>query len=236
MKEIILFPNATPIYNFLSFITYKVKDHKDSKILDCGAGGKIPPLYIFYKAEFDCFGIDISSKSLENAKKFCRDYNCDIYLKEGDMRNIEFDDNFFDFVYEHYSMCHLSKKDTEKAISEMNRVLKKEGIAFLGFISRDTWPISGDEESPGEFIENENGESVRHSYFLEEETEKLLSKWDILFKEKREITNHQFLKQITFEEWKDVFGNANETESRKLFDQRFKRFKYSHLYYIVQKK
>ena len=28
MKEIILLPNATPIYNFLSFITYKVKDNK----------------------------------------------------------------------------------------------------------------------------------------------------------------------------------------------------------------
>ena len=95
MKEIILLPNATPIYNFLSFITYKVKDNKNkknSKILDCGAGGRIPPLYIFYKCGFDCYGIDNFSKSLENAMNFCKDNNCDIHLKQGDMRNIEFDD------------------------------------------------------------------------------------------------------------------------------------------------
>lgn len=236
MKEIVLFPNATPIYNFLSFITYKLKGNKkNSKIFDCGAGGRIPPLYIFYKSGFDCYGIDNSSKSLENAKSFCKENSCDIHLKKGDMRNIEFDDNYFDFVYEHYSMCHLSKKDTKKAINEMNRVLKKDGVAYVGFISKDTWPIFGEEESNGEYIESENGQVVKHSYYNEEEAEEILSKWNILFKEKREITDHQFLRALSFDEWKDEIKISDEDESRNLFNQRFRRFKYSHLYYIIQK-
>jgi ubiquinone/menaquinone biosynthesis C-methylase UbiE len=32
-------------------------------------------------------------------------------------------------------MCHLSKADTARAVSEMHRVLKPGGLGFLGVIS-----------------------------------------------------------------------------------------------------
>ena len=71
-----------------------------------------------------------------------------MHLREGDMRQLSFEEGAFDYVYEHYSMCHLSKQDTSLAVSEMYRVLKQGGLCFLGVISADTWPKSlfGQEE------------------------------------------------------------------------------------------
>ena len=103
------------------------------------------------------------------------------------MREIPFDDETFDYVYEHYAMCHLSKKETARAIHEMHRVLKKEGLCFLGVISIDSHPKAGfgEEKAPGEFWGQESGGDTLHSLFTDEEIEGLLSGWEVLSKEKR---------------------------------------------------
>ena len=190
MADTILRTNAIPVYGFLSYINAKVpleKGQPRGKILDCGAGGSVPPLALFAQHGFEAWGIDISEEHLEKANRFCEESGLDIHLQTGDMREIPFEDETFDYVYEHYAMCHLSKKDTARAIHEMHRILKNEGLCFLGVISMDCQPKTGfgEEQAPGEFWGQEGGGNKLHSLFTDEEIEGLLSDWEVLAKEKR---------------------------------------------------
>jgi len=189
MENIILHTNAIPVYGFLSFINARRPQEEPTqrgKILDCGAGGQIPPPALFDQHGFEAWGIDISDEQLSKARQFCAQHSIEVQLRTGDMRHIPFEDETFDYVYEHYSLCHLSKQDTAQAIGEMYRVLKRQGLCFLGVISVDCWPKSrfGQEKQPGEYWGEEGGERRLHSLFSDEEVDDLLSAWEIVFKEK----------------------------------------------------
>ena len=133
MENVILRTNAIPVYGFLSFINARHpqgETSQRSKILDCGAGGPVPPLALFHQHGFEAWGIDASDEQLDQARQFCEQQGLELHLRTGDMRRIPFEDGTFDYVYEHYSVCHLSKQDTVLAVSEMYRVLKRPGLCF----------------------------------------------------------------------------------------------------------
>lgn len=48
-----------------------------------------------------------------------------------------YDNATFDYVYEHFSLCHLDPAGTAQALSEMRRVLKPSGLAFFGVMSTE---------------------------------------------------------------------------------------------------
>ena len=119
MADTILRTNAIPVYGFLSTINAKRPvnaGQSRGKILDCGAGGSVPPIALFAQQGFDAWGMDISEEQLGQARQFCIQNEIDVHLQTGDMRQIPFEDETFDYVYEHYAMCHLSKQDTARAI------------------------------------------------------------------------------------------------------------------------
>jgi len=208
MKNLVLRQNASPVYDFLSFIHHSPESafpDGGKKVLDCGAGGMLPPLVLFYQSGFECTGIDVSGDSVNKARSFCLENNLDINFSEADMRFIPFADDEFDFVYEHYSMCHLKKADTRKAVSEMMRVVRPGGLVFLGVMSEDTHPLEGREISPGEWMQEEGGRRVIHSVFSDDEADNLAAGWEVLKKEKKVRT----------------LDNSSE---------------YAHLYYILKKK
>lgn len=101
----------------------------DEKILDGGCGDGLT-LLAFMK-EFDCqgFGVDISDQALVKAETNFKKENRLVTIRKGDVRNLPFDNNFFDVylslgVIEHFS-------DYYKALSEMYRVLKPGGMIIL---------------------------------------------------------------------------------------------------------
>jgi len=209
IKNIILRANAIPVYGFLSVINAQHPQGETpqrGKILDCGAGGSVPPLALFHQHGFEAWGIDTSDEQLDKAKQFCEQQGIALHLRTGDMRRIPFEGETFHYVYEHYSMCHLSKQDTALTVNEMHRVLKHQGFCFLGVISADSRPKSrlGQEREPGEYWGEEGGEPTLHSVFSDDEADKLVSAWEIVSKEK----------QIKY------LANA---------------FQYAHLYYILRK-
>jgi len=111
MADIILQPNAVSVYGLLSVIQAQNPTGPESepkKILDCGAGGSVPPLAIFRSHGFEAWGIDSSEEQLELTRQFCRQEGIELHIQTGDMRQTPFGDETFDYVYEHYSMCHLS--------------------------------------------------------------------------------------------------------------------------------
>jgi ubiquinone/menaquinone biosynthesis C-methylase UbiE len=244
MTNTILRTNAAPVYSFFSYLKSKQSQGElgdQIKILDCGAGGPVPPLALFSENGFDAYGIDTSEEQLEHSRQYCTEIGLHIDFRKADMRQIPFDDESFDCVYEHYAMCHLSKKDTAIAINEMHRVTRKEGLCFLGAISMDSWPKSlyGVEEEPGEFLVSEGEDRRRHTMFTDEEADQLVNTWEILSKEKRVIYLRGAAEKITLDEWMEMHTGDGEgyTEAkwRDSYDDRINKFNYSQIYYILRK-
>lgn len=72
----------------------------------------------------NAYGIDISKYAVENAIVKNR-------VKYGSITSIPFGDNIFDVVSAFDVIEHIHPKDTEKAISEISRVLKMGGFLIL---------------------------------------------------------------------------------------------------------
>lgn len=111
-------------FQFFNEINNKVK--KNMILLDIGTGGgeKLTDLIID-----DCLlkiGTDFSKEMIKYANK--RNKKNNIRFLEMDSENIKFPDEFFDII---------SARHTPFCISEVNRVLKKEGYFFTEQIDED---------------------------------------------------------------------------------------------------
>jgi ubiquinone/menaquinone biosynthesis C-methylase UbiE len=245
MTDVILRRNGIPVYGFLSHIAAQRAEGESppgTRILDCGAGGVLPPLALFRQQGFEAWGVDVSGEQLRRARAFCDKQGLELHLHEGDMRCLPFRDETFDYVYEHYSMCHLSKRDTTRAIREMQRVLKKGGLCFLGVIGRDSWPTSsfGEEREPGEFWMREEGEEpTRHSLFADGEAERLVAGWEIIRQEKHVRYLRAVAEETSLDDWMALHGEARSASAREdwraRYDQRAQAFHYVHMYYTLRK-
>jgi len=243
MNPTILRTNATAVYRFLSIIHSRLPEGESlrgRRILDCGAGGRVPPLVIFAEQGMDCVGIDISAEALSVARAFSERAGHTIDLKSADMRELPFPDASFDYVYEHFSMCHLSKADTATAIGEMRRVLKPGGISFFGVISSQSWPLSeyGEEHEPGEFWMIEGSGMARHSLFTDEEAARLLEGWDVVLKER--IAFHRGGEELSEDAWEGLREEwpvpFTASDWKAEYGRRTDFFRYVHAYFVVRKR
>lgn len=176
----IIFPPS--IYNFL-----KIADEQgvDKTVLDCGAGGRRPPLALFYIHGYKTFGIDISETQIALANDFAARNEIELTIRKADMRRIPFDDEVFGCVFSWNSSIHLTKNDTRIAIGEMLRVLKRGGLLYVNFLWNKGIDMNlGEERNPGEFW-REN--SIVHSCFSEDEVDQFFEGCDILYKQKKEF-------------------------------------------------
>jgi SAM-dependent methyltransferase len=239
MDEVVFSP---AVYSFLHYLYRRMPagdELKGRKILDCGAGGPRPPISLFARYGLECFGIDISEERLHLAQEYCDRHALDVDLRLGDAREIPFEDRTFDYVYEFYMLCHLSHVDTAIAINEMHRVLKPGGMCFLGFMSPDTWPLTGRWVNEGELVMCECGEDTLHSLISPAQAEPLLSKFDILLREINEQSAISSNRSTTVEEWDEFYGRVEGLYSpddwKDLYTQRVEKSKYSHTFYVLQK-
>ncbi len=104
----------------------KLLENKD-RVLDagCGPGRDVKLLYELGVREV--YGIDLSEKMLEIAKK---------YEPRGiyplmDIRNLRFNDGFFDGIICVGVLVHLNKEDFMVSLKELYRVLKANGVLLL---------------------------------------------------------------------------------------------------------
>ncbi len=162
--EQIIWPEC--LYTFLNIIS---KSPLEKTVLDCGAGGRRPPLALFKTLGYQTYGIDISEKSLEAANMFEQHHNVSLNIKYGDMRKLPFEDESMSFIYTQNSLCHISKKDHVLVISEIQRVLPKDGFCLVDFMSVESSYCT--EEEMGELIGNheyrmkDGDEDTYHSFF-----------------------------------------------------------------------
>ncbi len=173
----------TQLYTFLLYCNGV---DLDKKILDCGAGGVLPPLAIFAEHGYETCGIDISKAQIDLAKNFEEKHNLELGIMEGDMKKIPFEDESISFVYSYNSIFHMSKEEIGIAIKEIYRILPKGGLAFINFPStKDFRSAVGEKIREGEYLQEEHGEKILHSYFEDDEADKYFKDFKIIYKEKR---------------------------------------------------
>jgi len=107
------------------------------KIADlCGASGH----YAYWLAELghEVHLMDLSPKHIKQAKQNQKIYKNKLKtIKIGDARNVNYKNNSFDIVLLMGALYHLQSKDDRiLCLTEVNRILKKGGIAILAYISR----------------------------------------------------------------------------------------------------
>lgn len=106
--------------------------NKQGKVLDLGCGTGRTTIPLFLKG-FDVIGVDIVPEMIKNAKQIAEKKNLKIDYRVGDATQLEFEDNFFDFIlFSNQGWTQIpDKKERLKALKEMRRVLKPDGICVF---------------------------------------------------------------------------------------------------------
>jgi len=98
------------------------------KILEVSFGnGYLMTQYASEK--YEIFGIDYNEEMLRIATKKMKSINIKAQLSKGNVEKLPFDDNTFDTVIN--TMAFTGYPDGEKAMSELKRVLKKDGKLLI---------------------------------------------------------------------------------------------------------
>ncbi len=124
---------ATPLYEFLRQCNNSALE---KNILDCGAGGKEPPLALFNHYGYKTCGVEIAEGALVEARGYCREHQLSLNIFRGDMRHLPFDRETFSFAYSFNAIFFMTKPDIKITMKEIERVLIPEGFC-LNFISVD---------------------------------------------------------------------------------------------------
>ena len=109
------------------------KEKKFEKILDIGSGtGR--HLIFFSKKGFDTHGFDASPKGISIAKQWLNEENLKAEIKLHKMEEkFPYPDSYFDAIISIQVIHHNRMEDILVTVSEIGRVLKKEGMIFITF-------------------------------------------------------------------------------------------------------
>lgn len=123
----------------------------DRKVLEVGCGPATDGKYLIEKG-IECISTDYSSGML----KLAQELKTNNQLLQMDIQDLAFADNSFDGFWTTACLLHL--ENPEKAINELLRVTKNEGIGFITI-----------KEGDGEFVDPRTGYYFRyykHSDFV----------------------------------------------------------------------
>lgn len=103
---------------------------KQGRLLNIGCAHG--PDFLPFRQDFNLYGIDSAYQMLEQATKYSNKFSFYTYLATADACYLPFKDNCFDWVIAIASYHHIKgDKEINRAFSELKRVLKPGGEAFL---------------------------------------------------------------------------------------------------------
>jgi ubiquinone/menaquinone biosynthesis C-methylase UbiE len=158
-----------------------LQKRKAKSVLDlgCGAGRHVVHMA---KQGFETHGMDISETGLDQTKERLRRENLEAYLVKCDMRNLPYADSCFASVVCLHTVYHQKLRGIQEAMSEIHRLLNKEGFLLMNFLSKRTYSYGkGKKVEENTFMEQEGPEKgVLHHFTDEEEIAQLFKNFKVL--------------------------------------------------------
>lgn len=103
---------------------------QSGKLLNVGCAHG--PDFLPFSQGFELWGVDISLVMLKQALRYSTKSKLYVNLTNADALSLPFPDNNFDWAISVATYHHIKgEKEREKALLELNRVLKPQGEAFL---------------------------------------------------------------------------------------------------------
>jgi len=158
-----------------TFKRFKVK-----RVLDLGCGTGRNCVYLA-KIGFDVVGVDVSKSALRIAKAWAREENLkNVTFAQASMTDVPFGDCYLDAVISISVLHHAIKRDIEKAVDEIHRVIKRNGVFLANLASvKDPRYGTGEKVEASTFRISEAFEEKRfeelHHFFTRQEASKLLA-------------------------------------------------------------
>lgn len=111
------------------FIFAQVEKHRPKKILDggCGRGFYLQAISLFPFVK-EIHGIDLNKHYLKVARSICGS-DKKISIQKANIYTLPYSNSYFDFIIASEILEHL--KDDKKAVLELKRVLKKDGVLII---------------------------------------------------------------------------------------------------------
>tara|TARA_Y100000034_G_scaffold79823_1_gene95818 strand:+ start:25609 stop:26226 length:618 start_codon:yes stop_codon:yes gene_type:complete len=109
----------------LNDIYLSLKKLSGEKILDLGCGPGRDSVY-FKEKGFNPVCVDLSKEMID----LCKEKDLQAY--QIDLENISFKNNSFDGIWAYASLLHILKKNLPCVLLEIKRILKTNGIFYLG--------------------------------------------------------------------------------------------------------
>lgn len=130
-------------------------------VLDLGTGLGRHAIY-FAKKGFNVSAIDISEYAIQYLKTWAEKENLLINAEVGDMLSPHYPNQSFDCIFAYHVISHTDSIGIKKTISEIERVLKPNGEAYLSFCSKEST----------EFIESSSNKLDKNTLISRDELEK----------------------------------------------------------------
>ena len=155
------------------------KEKGCQKILDLGCGTGKHSLFLAEEG-FQVYATDLSGTGIKIARKKAKSLGINnIHFKQHDMREIPFDDGFFDAVVCIWTIYHGTLTDIKKTVGEIYRVLKLDGTVLTDMLSvtHETYGLGKEIEKDTFVGEKQGEEGVPHHYTTREEIIRLFSEF-----------------------------------------------------------
>ena len=120
------------------YLLNRWKSQNKEKFLDLGCGiGRHSIL--FGKNDFQVFCFDLSEDGVNKTKEWGKSLGLNFQCKIGDMLQLPYDDESMDCILCYNVISHSDTTGVKRIISEIKRVLKKDGECYLTLCSKETW-------------------------------------------------------------------------------------------------
>lgn len=124
------YPNEALIQFFAEHYFHLPREkRKNCRVLElgCGSGAN---LWMIAREGFSVFGIDIAETGIELCEKTMKAWGVSADLRVGNIKKLDFKDNYFDAIVDTVSIQHTDMAGHIKTFKEARRCLKKGGRFF----------------------------------------------------------------------------------------------------------
>ncbi|MDR2406934.1 MAG: class I SAM-dependent methyltransferase, partial [Bacteroidales bacterium] len=121
-------------------------NYKNANVLDmsCGDGRN---LVLLHNLDMRLHATEITKEICDATKERMNNFNIEVDIRVGRNSKIPFDDNYFDYIVASSSIYYLDENDMfDRTLSEVNRVLKKDGYLICTLAHPDSTLFNGAEK------------------------------------------------------------------------------------------